>query len=194
MPNWFRSGQQTVFGADSRCEIIKRVYPTLLRTSLLHQPSSAIGYRSARNDNTSYITTQSPFADRDGLVKITSVGDDETMVLSAEGADLPHPLIRTYSLMYSVLPGAVSAITVAGHVKSPRVFSSFMPGSQEHALEVCATLEEIEKDIFCAAENDHQVHFAIGADANIESVEHLLNRCAHSRLLFIERLDRAHAS
>ncbi len=183
----FRTGQIIPFGTDSRWTDLQPVYYQLVQSCLLDD-NSALGYKSAKRTPVSYITGRSPIAHRHGVVRVIK-GEESVLAI---GADLPNPLSVTYALMYDVLPDACGAFSIRADIRAPGVLYAYEPGTKEHAHEICASLEQIDQDIFCAREGSI-LHVAICSDAKMDAISELIKRCETNDQRRVKELDAAHA-
>lgn len=88
----------------------------------------------------------------------------------------PKSYFKAFHMMTNVLAGVEAVMAVeedTPNSKIPNVDTAFIRGDEIHANEVCATLEQVEEDIFATHDNG-VTFFAIGADADDLALSRLL--------------------
>jgi len=125
-------------------------------------PVDSFSYRLLENENESFITTRN----HHGVAKIVQKEDGSVECIGKE----LNPLAPTFSLMYQVLPGATNAFTIKKDTtKVPSVDTQFEIGTDQHAHEICATMEEVTESVFATSDND-TVYIACCFDADPQEV------------------------
>lgn len=143
------------FGQDARSDLLKMVPKN---------STKAIGYRSACDPDTSYLSFNG----------IASKIVQTDTIIECHGPVL-FPIAKTFHTITQTLGGVELLLVIDGELaEAPATNKKVEQGTDEHAHEICATLTPIADDIF-AANDDGMTYIVVCADADYTKVDQLLS-------------------